>query len=156
MGGASALFDVAGLGFQLRANEQQAQAQDQQNKQNLQMANDAAGDALRRGQQDESKIRMQGGKLADAQHTAYANSGIDASSGTAADVQAETRATTEFDARTAQNNAAREAWGFKTYGAQYLQKAQLDAQRNSNQQVGTLLTGAAKTTSDVSKAYGNS
>ncbi len=61
----------------------------------------------------EGKVRMLGGKTAAAQNVAYANSGVDASTGTAAAVQANTAAQTELDAQTVKNNAAREAWGFK-------------------------------------------
>jgi len=58
--------------------------------------------------------RAQGSLLGARQRLALSNSGIDAEVGTAADVQASNEVLTELDAMTLKNNAAREAWGFKT------------------------------------------
>jgi hypothetical protein len=76
-------------------------------------ANEAITGAIERGEFESGRLRMQGAMTAAKQKTAFANSGVDASSGTAANVQADTYGMGAKDAQQAQINAAREVWGFK-------------------------------------------
>jgi hypothetical protein len=69
--------------------------------------------AREKGDYQVQKINAQGTQLAAQQKSAYTNSGVDASSGTAAQVQANTAALSALDAQTAANNAAKEVWGFR-------------------------------------------
>jgi hypothetical protein len=85
-----------------------------------------AADALSRGGIAEGQRRMQGSQLLAKQRVAYANSGIEATVGTPADVAASTSLFNEFDAMTIQNNAAREALGHKRTAERYdFQRRQL-------------------------------
>jgi hypothetical protein len=59
------------------------------------------------------KTRLRGAQTVAAQRLAYANSGVDINSGTAAQVQSNTAGAAERDVMTLRANAAREAWGFK-------------------------------------------
>ena len=88
---------------------------------------------------------MAGTQLAARQHLAYANSGVDATVGTPAQVQSQTAAMSELDALTVENNALREAWGYKRFGLKFEQQAAMNASRSRNQQLGTFLgmAGAA-------------
>jgi hypothetical protein len=120
---------------------------------NTKMALGAAGDAIARGQKQAGLLRMQGGRLRAEQHVDYANSGVDSNVGTAASVMASTKALTELDAKTAENNAAAEAWGFRVHGMKFQQQAQLDAARSSNKIAGTLLTGGGRFASAASDYF---
>ncbi len=74
----------------------------------------AEADAAARGRQAAGLTRMQTSQLVAKQRAAYSAGGVDASVGTAADVQTGTRALGELEAQRVQNNAMREAWGHKT------------------------------------------
>lgn len=113
-----------------------------QAQQNKDLADRAAADALARGAGEAGKMRAAGSDLAAQQMVAFANSGVDASVGTAANVQASTKAKAELEALTLENNAAREAWGYKKHGLQFETQAGIDAARRNREAAGTLL-GAA-------------
>lgn len=72
-----------------------------------------AADALQRGATQAGAIRTQASLLEGQQRVAYAMSGIDASSGSAAANIGSSRLIAELDAATAKNNAAREALGHR-------------------------------------------
>ena len=106
---------------------------------NTALANTATADAFRRGSQEAGDIRQGGAKLAARQHVAFAASGVDASVGTAADVISSTAAGAELEALTVENNAAREAWGYKKHGLAFQTQAGLDASRRNRETAGTVL-----------------
>jgi len=72
-----------------------------------------ADDAIRRGDKDAQKATLQGRQTIGAQRAALAAQGIEVDSGTALELQADTRVAAAQDAMTIRNNAWREAWGFK-------------------------------------------
>ena len=72
-----------------------------------------AADALTRGASQAGRVRLQAGQLEGQQRVAYALSGVDASSGSAASTINSSRLFSELDAATVQNNAAREALGYR-------------------------------------------
>lgn len=86
---------------------------------NAALAEMQAGDALARGEQAAGRERMRSGQLQSAQKTGYAASGVETSSGSVSDVIGSTAAVSELDAQIEKNNAAREAFGFKTRAAQF-------------------------------------
>lgn len=147
-------LDAAQMWIGIRASEEETYAKQKQAQDNEKLAQRAAVDALQRGAVEAGQARMNTTRLIAEQNTAYANSGVDPTVGTAAQVQASTRATGEMDARTLENNATREAWGFRTYGDQYRQQAQLDVQRGNNHQAATLLGGTGRLVKDVGEYYG--
>lgn len=100
---------------------------------NMTGAEVGAQDALQRGSMAAAQLRMRGNQLAGQQKAAYAASGVDSSSGSAADTLASTRAMAELDAQTAKNNAAREALGYKQRAFQYGLQGVLDEKRTENE-----------------------
>lgn len=69
--------------------------------------------ALVKGTYDAGKLRMEGSALQARQNTAYAGSGVNPNVGTAAQVQRNTALGADLDAKVVENNAAREALGYK-------------------------------------------
>ena len=106
---------------------------------NTAMANEAASDALARGARDAGALRMAGSQVAARQMVAFANSGVDATVGTAANVQAGTKANAELEALTTENNAAREAFGYKKHGLDFQAQAGINASRTNREIAGTIL-----------------
>lgn len=78
-----------------------------------------AVDALARGSSQAGRLRQRGTQLQAEQALAYANSGVDSTVGTPAQVQSATGNVSELDALTTENNALREAWGHKEVGRKY-------------------------------------
>lgn len=78
-----------------------------------------AADTLRRGSFVAGLKRMQGTATIAAQKVAYEASGVDSTTGTAAQVAASTRLVSELDAQTLENNAVRAALGHQEAATQY-------------------------------------
>lgn len=83
-----------------------------------------AADAYRQGALAAARARMKGSEAVQMQRLAYTANGIDSTSGTAAQVAAGTGMWAELDARQAENNAARAAFGHKETGRRYRVQAQ--------------------------------
>lgn len=149
----SAVFGGVGAVNDIDANNSELKAKQAELADNQKLALTAAADAEARGGADAAKARTQGSKLIEEQKVAYANSGVDPTTGTAANVMADTRAMSELDAQTLKNNAAREAWGFKRYGLKYGEQAGLEAQRTSNRNTATVLTGVGRFASGAAGEY---
>lgn len=138
------LLSLLSGGLQLMQQEDERRAKALESAENKKLADAAAADALRRGAQKAGAIRMQGSQLEGAQQVAYAASGVDPSVGTPLDVMSASRMFSELDALTAENNAAREAWGYRKHGLKYQQQAALDESRAQYAQAGTLLGTAGR------------
>ena len=96
------------------------------NSARLEESNAAA--SLRQGALQSGLYRTRGSMLQGTQRVALATSGVDAGSGTAADVLASTDIFSELDASTARNNAFRAAMGQKTVAARYrAEQGRIDA-----------------------------
>lgn len=127
-GGAEAAIIGAGVSLGGQAIQQQANdAQMTMNAEEYRIASigeeQAATDTLQRGATAASLARMKGSQTAAKQGVAYAASGVDQSTGTAAAVQTSTNALGEYDALIASNNATREALGHKAMAGQLSRKA---------------------------------
>jgi hypothetical protein len=144
MGWAQAIFAGVGAANEISADVKATQKAIAEAQDNKKLALEAAADAIDRGNRESGRTRMEGSRLVAAQNVAYANSGVDASVGTPVRVMADTAALSELDAKTQENNAAREAWGFKRYGLKYQAQAGLEAARGSNKITATALTGAGR------------
>lgn len=110
-----------------------------------------AVDALRQGEQDAGRARMKGSEMVARQRVAFANSGVDASVGTPAQVASSTSMWAELDAQTTRNNAMRKAFGYKETARKYTQAAesgrlQMDTDRVSFplRLIGTTLASGSK------------
>lgn len=121
-----ALAVVGGM-KQGQAQEQQADAAAFQQRTNASYANIAANDAVARGTYDADLQRIKTGQNVGTQRTAQASNGGEVNDGSNANLQADTAALGELDALTIQNNAAREAYGYKVQA--------LTGQQNANQLV---------------------
>ncbi len=120
---------------------------------NTALANEAASDALIRGASDAAGYRTTGTQVAAKQMVAFSNSGVDATVGTAANVQDSTRARAELEALTVENNAAREAWGYKKHGLAFQTQAGINSGRRNREIAGTVLGTIGQGMSEYSK-YG--
>lgn len=95
------------------------------------------------------KLRMEGSKVVAAQRVAFGASGVDGTTGTAADLATGSRLMSELDAQTAINNAARAALGHTQTAAQLaLQQKALAQQYDAGQTANFINTGS-KLVSDV-------
>lgn len=149
--GASALMGVPLLlngGLSLIAGGQQAAALEKQaafiQKQgalNERIGNLQADDAIRRGEKEAKAYGQQVSQLVGKQRVALAAQGIDVDSGSAGEIQDQTRAIGALDQLTIRNNAAREAWGYKVQASNSVLSANMQALGNINQAKASILTG---------------
>lgn len=95
------------------ALEAQGNFQKQQFEFNSKMAELQAEDAIKRGYVNSAEYKKNGKALVGAQRASYAAQGVDIGTGSARDVQRETRKQVELDVMTIKNNAWQEAWGYK-------------------------------------------
>lgn len=103
-----------------------------------------AADALQRGAIESGRLRSMGSDMIARQQVGYANSGVDPTIGTAANVQAGTAAAAELDAQTAKNNAAAEAWGFDQHRAQAYDQLKAKNDESIRKGVGSILGGGGQ------------
>lgn len=106
---------------------------------NATLADNAAADAITRGQANEQIINMKGAQTEGSQKVAIASSGVDLQSGTAMDLLAGTAAITAYDAKTAQANAGREAWDWKNKAQQIRKQSELDERKAGSKATATFL-----------------
>lgn len=100
-------------------------------------------DALRRGQVAEARKRMEVGEVRGAQTVAFAASGIDGTTGTAAQVGLATERIGELDALTIRANAVREAFGHKETARGLGMRARQTRANTSTNIFNTLAAGGA-------------
>jgi hypothetical protein len=123
---------------------QQGQVAKATARNNAQMAEYAAQDAQRRGEEEAAKIQSKGAALKSAQRVGLASKGVDIGYGSAADLQDQTDFFTQSDVATARTNAARESWNARAQGKQILAKGNADALNATYQAVGSMLGGAGQ------------
>lgn len=123
---------------------QQGQQQAAIAERNAQLAEAQATDAQQRGGREAGLLRMRASRLTGAQKAAYANSGVDVSSGSPLEAMADTRMMSELDVLTARNNAARQAWGYRVEAQNYREQARADRTAGTFGAIGSLLGGGAK------------
>lgn len=132
---------TAGNLYTARARRNEALFQEQEAKDNAELARQAQTDAIQRGQQQEGYARMKaGGEIAAARAQAGA-SGVDGTVGSPVDAMADLRMMSEMDALTLRNNAAREAWGYQVEEKKQEREAGMARQRADNAFVSTILGG---------------
>ncbi|MDQ6769843.1 MAG: hypothetical protein M3Z54_07645 [Gemmatimonadota bacterium] len=102
-----------------------------------------AQDALLIGDQAANRTAQATRALTSGQRVSQAASGVDVSSGSAADVISSDERLGAMDVLTIRNNAAREALGLKTQANLVRMGGQNQAQGYRNQATGSLLSGAA-------------
>lgn len=135
---------VGGTAMSAAGMVQQSKVQSQVAKNNAQMAEYAAQDASRRGEEEAAAVQRKGAALKSAQRVSLASKGLDLSYGTAADLQDQTDFFTQSDVATTRTNARREAWSTRARGQQALAQGRADALNSQYQAAGTLLGGAGQ------------
>jgi hypothetical protein len=155
----SAAAAAAGAGVQVAGNIKQgkaaaasADAQADQDVRNAHLAHEAELDVLRRGSIDAGKARAEGQQVIAEQRLGFTASGVDVGSGTALDVQGDTRELSEFQAAEIEVAAARDAWGYRTKGINYQEQAKVTREVGRQQREGTFLTAVGQGISGVGAA----
>lgn len=143
MGGIiSGVTQFATAGLELTADQQAA---DLKYKRDIQAADLAIESAREQGAWESGKARILGEKLAREQQMAYANSGIDSTTGTAAQVQANTAALSAMDAQQLAIRAAREVYGLQEGKKQAKENRDIARAAAERKAIGQGLGGMAKT-----------
>lgn len=117
-------------------------------KLNERMALRAAEDALRRGDIEAGAVRRRARAMIGMQQAAFAASGVDPFSGSAAAIQEETAALSEFDRQAIRVAAFREAYGYRTKALEFsLQRrlARIGSRQAQSQAVAEGLANIAST-----------
>lgn len=122
---------------------QQGQVQKQVGRNNQIMAEYAAQDAIRRGDEEAAAVRRRASMMQGSQRANMAARGLDLSSGTAAELQDQVDFFAEGDANTARFNAQRDAWANRVSGANARAQGDAAARQGNLAAFSTLLgTGA--------------
>lgn len=93
---------------------------------NAEIAEQSAQQTLLTGQRQHGASRLRYGQLKGAQRAALAANGVDLGEGSAAEVQASSELLAEIDANQITANAVQAAWGYRTQGTNYENKARMD------------------------------
>lgn len=107
-------MQAIGAGMSAYGQIQAGNQADKLYQRNAQIAEIQAKDALARGRVEAKRARRQTEQVIGAQRTGFAAQGVDVNRGSALDIQADAAYLGELDALTIRNNAAKEAWGYRT------------------------------------------
>lgn len=140
MGGAG-LASLAGSYEQAKAQQLQGQWQRQQYDFNQRVAGLQADDATRRGDYAANQVEKKVNQTQGAQRSAAAANGVDVTSGSAAQLQDDTRQAGTQDEMTIRNNAWREAWGYKVQATNYGNQGAMSYAAGQRGATNSLLTG---------------
>lgn len=108
------------------------------------MAEYAAQDAIKRGEEDAIKVQQRGAQIKGAQRSRMAAAGLDLGAGTAQSLQDQTDFFTASDVATTRSNAARSAWSARASGDQAMALGRADASQGNLSAFSTLLGGASQ------------
>lgn len=139
---AMAVVSAASGIMSYQAQRAQASAAEQVAENNAKMAEYAAQDAQRRGEEDAIAAMNKGASIKSSQRAALAAKGLDLGYGTAADIQDQTDFFAQADAATARNNAAQEAWSRRAQAQSTRAEGQFAASNYRSQANATLLSTA--------------
>jgi hypothetical protein len=138
---------------QREALSQQGRYQERLGATNKKFADAAAEDVERAGDDNANRIAREKRKIEGAQRAAMGSGAMDASAGSAAALQAESRAAAENDMITARTNAWREAWGIKVKGEQSAADGRMARMTNSQMADRTVMAGGMNATAKGLNAY---
>ena len=145
----SAASSLANAYTQSKAIRDQGRYEQQVADYNARLADLAAQDTLRIGQKESARVRREGKQVQGRQRAAYAARGVDVNVGTPSVIQEETRTLSESDQLRIQNNAWREAWGYRAEASQLRYQGRMAKQASKFQARQTLLTGVLQGSRDV-------
>lgn len=144
-----AAFTAIGVGVQVAGEISRSNAEEAAARNNRKMAEITARDIEIQGRLEAGQLTTETTRLIAAQRSMAATNNLDASTGTAAQLAAETRLLSEVDKKIIRSNTARRAWAVRQRGA-YFQGQGLAAARSSRlSAAGTALGGAGRLSRDV-------
>jgi hypothetical protein len=128
---------------------------------NAQVAEGQAQDAELRGQTDAQRQGQETRRVIGSQRAGFAGANVDVSVGSAVDVQADAAFLGELDVQTIEENARREALGFRQEGERAKRRGRYARMTGQAAQTasrfgaaGSILSGAAQGTSLLAQRYG--
>lgn len=130
-------------------DHQAAQAAAAAGREGAIIAENAASDALQRGEVEAGSIQMRSASIEGRQRAGFGASGVDVNQGTAARTVEDTASITALDMETARNNAQREAWGLEVEATNRRNHANAVADQGDLAVLGDLLGGAVSASSDI-------
>jgi hypothetical protein len=126
------------------------------NRANAEIARLQAKDVISRGEAEAGEVGRQGAKFMGSQVAGAAGQGVDVSTGSMADIQAQSRKDISKAVQTVRQNAWREAFGYRHEARQYNLRGELAVSGAKRSQFETLLGGGFAATRNIYKAYGSS
>jgi hypothetical protein len=130
-----------------QANKDAANTQAGVSRNNAQIAEWQAQDAILRGSRSASVSRMRSNQLKGTQRAAMAANGVDLGQGSALQILSDTDYFGEIDALTIKDNAAKEAWALRNQAGGFTAEANLMQSRADKEKpwlaAGTSLLGSA-------------
>lgn len=118
---------------------------------NRALAEEQAKDAIRLGEEEVARRRLETRRLIGAQRAAAAASGIDPTSGSPLELALDAASLSELDAMTIRNNAYRAAWGYRVQAIDYRTRARMARIGARQEAVQTLLAGGLAAARDVTR-----
>lgn len=132
---------LAGSMMQAQGQKQNAAFQSGMMQQNAAFKEQTAQETINAGATSADWQRVRTGQAVGTQRSVQAANGIDVNSGSAAQLQDDTAMLGELDALTIQNNAAREAYGYRVQARQDLLNANQSVQNGNTAATGSILGG---------------
>lgn len=136
-----AAIGLVGGMMQAQGQTQNADFQSGMMKQNADFKMRTADETINAGNTSADWQRVRAGQAVGTQRSAQAANGIDVNSGSAAQLQDDTAMLGELDALTIQNNAAREAYGYRVQAKQDILNASQTVQNGKTAATGSILGG---------------
>lgn len=136
-----AAIGLAGSMMQAQGQTQNAEFQSGMMGQNANFKLRTADETINAGNTSADWQRVRAGQAVGTQRSVQAANGIDVNSGSAAQLQDDTAMLGELDALTIQNNAAREAYGYRVQAKQDILNASQTVQNGKTAANGSILGG---------------
>ncbi len=141
MQAAGAVSGAIGSFYSAKSTKRQLQFEASMADINARISELGARSALDQGQKEIASLTTQAGRLKSSQRAAMAANGVDLGEGNAAELQASTDIMKEIDKNTLEANAVKNAWGYRTQGANYQSEA--IAKRGTASGISPLMAGAS-------------
>lgn len=132
---------LAGSMMQAQGQKENGAFQSGMLKQNAAFKAQTAEETINAGNTSADWQRVRTGQAVGTQRSVQAANGIDVNSGSAAQLQDDTAMLGELDALTIQNNAAREAYGYRVQAKQDLLNANQSVKNGNTGAMGSILGG---------------
>lgn len=158
MGATAGLAITAfGSGQSASANRAAGKAQQAVAEYNAKISELQAEDALARGVEDQTRLRLKARGAAGANRAAYAAAGVDISDADSSfgDVQANLATITELDADMIRVNAAREAWGYLAQAQSQRAGGEMARSAGNTKAIGSIVSGFSSYYGATYKPGGN-